>query len=935
MTETMRFRVARGPERRKPNRSAALRLFPDAFDATQLFARPGVEPPEGGDYPGQAVVQAATDWAHDASCFADPQRSGTPHEPWKPGVPQPFARVIDVLRQLDDRLTAQGNAPDVGELARFVAGLAAVVVDDKDFCDDKPTRVIKRLCADERWSAAWNCLARSLCAVLAADAADSEEASRSAGRLQRLVLVAALLEALADEDARPATSAEVAALLRDRVVVVPSPPFPIVDIEPVAPGRRWKVAQRAGFDDLWVVREEWACYQPGEIAHIENVLQGEHRQRVHRRIDETETTETTETETIRVDERDTQTTDRNELSDEASRDTSLAIRVDAQVDTSGQYGPTRVETHVGGGLDWSVQESRRHAVKVATESVERAVHRVEERVRTERVQRSLTRIEEKNRHEIDNSQDPSGNVVGVYRWVDKVKRLQLFRYPNRYLLEFLVPEPGALLRWIQARQATPTTTIPRPPAFTTDGQPLRRDETNLFTMSSFGPGDYGRFAARWRARVDPPPAPTVWVSGAAAVSLDEPSPPPASVPTLASPPMASSTVNLVVPDGYRAVAARVAAAGAPIHADWLDHPEAWQGDPQQDGWDDRDGYHIVRAEVTVGGNTIPMFPPGRGTVEPSTDRPMPQYVEAWLSRASPAAVALAGTPEREVSVGITMAGSYKGTVSVALQCEPTPTLLEQWRLDTYAALLDAYTNWQAQYDNEVRSLQARAGLVIEGSSPARNQEVVREELKRLVIEMLYGYRFQGIAALDRSSATDGPPFVDADRALAMAPEVQFLEQIFEWDKLTYVLYPYYWAPSGEWATLQPIEGADPDYARFLRSGAARVVVAARPGYANAVNHWLWFGRPWGGGPAPAPGQEAYVSIADEIRALNQAPDGGEPQESWEVRLPTTLIWLDPDPSLPKYNTSPRLDQPSDPRARLCRAGEDTSDDAEPGDAGDG
>jgi hypothetical protein len=705
--------------------------------------------------------------------------------------------------------------------------------------------------------------------------------------------------------------------LRDRVVVVPSPPFPIVDVESPTARRRRHALRRAGFDDLWVVREEWACYQPGEIAHIENVLKGERRQRIHRRIDETETTETTEVETVRSDQRDTQTTDRHEMTDEASRDTALAIRVDAQVDTGGQYGPTRVETHVGGSLDWSVEESRRHAVQVTSESIERTVSRVEQRVREERVRRSLTRIEEKNLHEIDNSRAATGNVVGMYRWVDKVKRMQLFRYPNRYLMEFLIPEPAALIRWIGEQDTGPAPSIPAPPPFTTDGQPLRADESNLFTMSSFGTESYGRYAARWRARVDPPPEATAWISGSVAVSKDEPSPPPASVPTLASPPVASSTLDLVIPDGYRATAVKVAAAGVPVHADWLDHPEQWQGDPAQDGWDDRDGYHIIRAEVTVAGNTVALYRGDIATVEPALNQPMPQFVDAWLSQES-AVVDLTGDIEREVSVGVTLAGAYKGTVSVALQCAPTRSLLEQWRLDTYSALLDAHSSWQAQHDNEVRSLRARAGsVVIEGSSPARNQEVIREELKRLVIEMLHGYRFTGVSAVDRAQNGTVAPFVNLDQALAAGPEIQFLEQVFEWDKLTYVLYPYYWAPNAEWPTLQPIEGADADYARFLRSGAARVVVAARPGYANAVNHWLWFGRPWGGGAAPAPGQEAYLSIADEIRSLNQAPDDGEPQQSWEVRLPTTLIWLDPDPALPKYNDAVRLDEPTDPQGRLC------------------
>jgi hypothetical protein len=47
-----------------------------------------------------------------------------------------------------------------------------------------------------------------------------------------------------------------------------------------------------------------------------------------------------------------------------------------------------------------------------------------------------------------------------------------------------------------------------------------------------------------------------------------------------------------------------------------------------------------------------------------------------------------------------------------------------------------------------------------------------------------------------------------------------------------------------------------------------------------------------------------------------------------------LIWLDPDPTLPKYNRFLRLDEPDDPRARLCRPAKGRqSEDAEPGEGG--
>jgi hypothetical protein len=51
------------------------------------------------------------------------------------------------------------------------------------------------------------------------------------------------------------------------------------------------------------VREEWARYEAGEIAHIENVLKGELKERLFERTDEQETTVTTEREVNRLEER--------------------------------------------------------------------------------------------------------------------------------------------------------------------------------------------------------------------------------------------------------------------------------------------------------------------------------------------------------------------------------------------------------------------------------------------------------------------------------------------------------------------------------------------------------------------------------------------------------------------------------------------------------
>lgn len=74
----------------------------------------------------------------------------------------------------------------------------------------------------------------------------------------------------------------------------------------------------------------------------------------------------------------------------------------------------------------------------------------------------------------------------------------------------------------------------------------------------------------------------------------------------------------------------------------------------------------------------------------------------------------------------------------------------------------------------------------------------------------------------------------------------------------------------------------------------------------------------GCGVRRGPGEDGYLSRADEICSL-LGPHDGELLDSWELRLPTSLVWLDLDSSLPKYNDPSHLASPTEPHARTCRS----------------
>ena len=172
--------------------------------------------------------------------------------------------------------------------------------------------------------------------------------------------------------------------------------------------------------------------------------------------------------------------------------------------------------------------------------------------------------------------------------------------------------------------------------------------------------------------------------------------------------------------------------------------------------------------------------------------------------------------------------------------------------------------------------------------------------------MLIGANFDGVECLNQPIDPAKGPVTQLDTAAVAAPVVQFLEQAFEWDNMTYVMYPYFWTDRDRWRDLQPLDSDDPSFLQFLRSGSARVVLPARPAFEWAVLYFSIFGEPWFGGPPPIPGDPLYVSVAQEIQDQLGAPDDGEPGDLWEVKLPTALVWIDPDSNLPKCNTARRL-----------------------------
>jgi hypothetical protein len=238
-------------------------------------------------------------------------------------------------------------------------------------------------------------------------------------------------------------------------------------------------------------------------------------------------------------------------------------------------------------------------------------------------------------------------------------------------------------------------------------------------------------------------------------------------------------------------------------------------------------------------------------------------------------------------------------VDIEVLCQCTPELLDAWRLETFAALQEAHLRQQEEFDRAVEALKAEADERLADRAPADNRRAVHEELQRLSVTTLTGQQFELFGAIE--VAADGLPAVALGEAEAEGRYTRFFEQAFEWERMSYRLYPYFWGRRSTWLDRLALDAADPEYAAFLRAGSARVQVAVRPGFENAVFHYLDTGEIWDGGDPPTATSTEYVALADEIaaatdRAADEVPVG----DPWEVRLPTSLVALRDTPDLPSW-----------------------------------
>ena len=616
-----------------------------------------------------------------------------------------------------------------------------------------------------------------------------------------------------------------------------------------------------GVGDLKVVKQWLTMYEAGEVAHIENVLKGESKDRIYRRLDRRENILSFQTEKTEETERETQTTDRFELKQETESTVQQDISVALGTSVTGKYGMIEYSANGSFAFSQSTNESRRNSANFAKDIVDRSLTKIQKRVKEERTSKNLHEIEETNTHGLTNVKGEK-HVSGIYHWVDKQYKAQVFNYGKRMMFEFIVPEPAAFYKYAQEhnRKSGKKITAPTKPAFPA----LKISDINNATVDTY--------SIKYNLS-DLEPMPATEISRTTVLHLSD------------LKDSATKEIFIEIPENYVGTSAIVSGAIVNTH---------------------------INGAALFYGNSLYIGIGGSGVQVNRDDKYFVSFGNQTLVLSNISNKANFTVLSDDVK-------SY--TVNIIVKCTLTDAAKRKWQIKTYTNIMDTYNKLLAEYYSELAEYQDKAdrmedglGIQITGKNPLINADIIKSELKKHCITLIakefdtdpeYDTNFDAMKESTGTAtiAADFPK-IDIEDSKSEGKLIQFLEQAFEWTQISYLLYPYFWAKKNNWEKAQLFyDDEDPLFGKFLQAGAARVLLPVRTAYEIAVLHFLYTREPWNGGPAPGLYDSMYLPIHEELHNqqddLNGAKAEGEP---WDVIVPTTLVYLkDSTSELPVYS----------------------------------
>lgn len=610
---------------------------------------------------------------------------------------------------------------------------------------------------------------------------------------------------------------------------------------------------RLGIADYRKVEQSICCYEPGEVSHIENIMAREYKERATRRLRRSETTVTTERSTETENLTDTTTTEKNEMHQEISKMTQQSM--DFNINAGIHWG--KEGKGLSGNVDTSFafhnskEESNNMSRSEAKDVTERAMERVVSKVREERIQKIIDEFTEENKHGFDN-REGTAHVSGVYRWVDKVYKNEIFNYGKRLMYEFMIPQP-AKFHTLFTSNVDRKYDLQKP----IDPRTVTIANNGIPTFAALDDSNYKIWASAFNAEVEAPPMATLVLGKAYSATT------PMNPSKDGTGGWEKQWNDLNVPEGYtlslvdcRFDHRRIGSGNTSSYVS-IGKYGKMEEIPQVHGLNGFNSGHGFEADFKsfqITGNDI--------------------------------------IPVSSLTIPVSVLCYDVVSFSLNVNCtfSRTTEWLTKWKIETFNKIIQAYEDKLTQYELKLAALKAAAAEQVK-VNPLFNRSIENTVLRKHCISYILGYAALGKNFQDDTSSITthniktSSTGTDSISLKDYASLSKFIEQAFEWEIMSYIFYPFYWGSRDDWSAMYNADaGDDTLFAKFLQSGMARVIVTVRPGFEDAVNWFLETGQVWNGTTsAPVIGDELYLSIVDELQEPEYYVEG-----SWETRIPSTL-----------------------------------------------
>lgn len=608
--------------------------------------------------------------------------------------------------------------------------------------------------------------------------------------------------------------------------------------------------KRLGVADYLKVVQSVHAYVPGEVSNIENVMASElrHKSSVAREYSEITDTTSKSQETEKMS--DTSKTSRTDMQTEVAKEIEKQQSISAYTRFSyGNDSAMKFEIGADYANNTAQYDSTRQAMMKSQEITERAMERVLTKISEERVQKIIKEYTETNVHEYDNrgkvtnTDNPDAaqpkHITGVYRWIDKKMKNQIYNYGKRTMFEFMVPEPSRLHRLALTVAKAQVLTAPVDPRKAPE--PWYMPDPKSATVEQIQ-----HWAQIYGVNLEAFPEATKQVIHTAS-----------SVPQT-NDDFGIDYTQFTIPDNYAGKNASFACRSTRNRGGGL------QGSRYSEVlFSNLKGDMIGRSER--GGDLN--FDDGSSGFN------------------------ITGN----VSFQVKGHNVRSYTIKVVVNCELSDAFINKWKTESFNEIIKAYEaayarfqEDQARLDAEQKEKEAQAKERQDTFYRYMEHDVLKHNcIAYLLQDYLYTLGQETTNGTDEKTKMDNFQVYlneNLDRYTALA---KFMEQAFEWEIMDYTFYPYYWANRKSWQEFYLSESMDPLFRSFLQAGMARIIVTVKPGFEAAVQFFLETGLIWNGGSVPVIGDPMYMSIVDEMRQPTGEPQG----KYWITRIPTTLTIL--------------------------------------------